>query len=113
MSVVVGSVVGLFQGIFGGGCNTYIIFSFVFIFGKSFLEAVANSKIPNFVFALVSSLVFLVKGYVNWSLALPLMISMVIGSYFGAKLAIKKGNHFIRVLFVGLVVVMAVKLLFF
>jgi len=113
LSIVVGTAVGFFQGIFGGGCNTYIIFSFVFIFGKSFLDAVACSKIPNFVFALISSLVFLFKGYINWGLALPLMLGMVLGSVFGVKLAIRKGSKFIRLLFVGLVILMAIKLLFF
>lgn len=113
LSMMSGSLIGFYQGIFGGGANVFIIFSFVLIFGNTFLKAVANSKFPNLIFALVSSIVFIINGYVNWLFAIPLMISTAIGSYFGAKLAIKKGNKFIRVLFVGLVIVMAIKLLFF
>jgi uncharacterized protein len=111
LNIVLGSLIGFYQGIFGGGSNVLVIFSFVWIFGNSFLKAVANSKLPNLVAALVSSLIFIVNGYVNWEYAIPLMISTGIGSYFGAKLAIKKGNKFIRVLFVGLVVIMAIKMM--
>ncbi len=112
-SAISGASIGFYQGIFGGGANVFIIFAFVIIFGNTFLKAVANSKIPNLIFALISSLVFVVKGYINWAFAIPLMITTAMGAYFGAKLAIKKGNKFIRLLFVGLVIVMVIRLLFF
>jgi uncharacterized membrane protein YfcA len=112
LSLIFGSLIGFYQGIFGGGTNVFIIFSFVFLFGNDFLKAVANSKLSNFILLFPSSLIFLIKGYVNWPFALPLMISTVIGSYFGAKLAIKKGSKLVRILFIGLVIIMGIKLLF-
>jgi len=112
LSLILGSLIGFYQGIFGGGANVFIIFSFVFLFGNDFLKAVANSKLSNFILLFPSSLIFLIKGYVNWPFALPLMISTVIGSYFGAKLAIKKGSKLVRVLFISLVVIMGIRLLF-
>ena len=54
---------------------------------------------------------FIFNGFVNWEIAIPLTLSTTAGSYFGARLAIKKGNKFIRALFVGLVLVFAVKYL--
>ncbi len=113
LSIVFGSLIGFYHGIFGGGANVFIIFSFILIFGNTFLKAVANSKIINLIFAIVSSLVFIKGGYINWAFAMPLLIATAIGSFFGAKLAIKKGNKFIRLLFVLLVIIMAIKLLFF
>ncbi|MEA3357854.1 MAG: sulfite exporter TauE/SafE family protein, partial [Thermodesulfobacteriota bacterium] len=80
--------------------------------GNDFLKAVANSKSANIILLFPSSLIFLIKDYVNWPFALPLMISTVIGSYFGAKLAIKKGSKLVRILFIGLVIIMGIKLLF-
>jgi uncharacterized membrane protein YfcA len=53
LNIVLGTLIGFYQGIFGGGTNPLIIFSFIFIFGDTFLKAVANSKIPNFIFGLV------------------------------------------------------------
>lgn len=113
LGIVFGALIGFYQGIFGGGANVFIIFAFIFTFGNTFLKAVANSKAPNLIFAIVSSLVFIKNSYVNWSFAIPLLISTAIGSFFGAKLAIKKGNKFIRTLFILLVIIMAIKLLFF
>ena len=112
LSLLFGSLIGFYQGIFGGGTNVFIIFSFVFLFGNDFLKAVANSKLSNFILLFPSSLIFLIKGYVNWSFALPLMISTVIGSYFGAQLAIKKGSKLVRILFISLVIIMGIRLLF-
>jgi len=112
-SLVLGSLVGLYVGVFGGGVNVLIITTFVAVFGNNFLKAVANSKFPNFIFGLISSIFFIAKGYINWYYTLPILITTPIGAYFGAKLAIQKGNKFIRAIFVGLVIVMAIKLIFF
>ncbi len=112
LGISLGALIGFYQGMFGAA-NIFIIFSFILLFGNTFLKGIANSKLPNLILALVSSLVFIIQGYINWLYAIPLLISTSIGSYFGAKLAIKKGNKFIRALFVIIVIIMAIKLLFF
>jgi hypothetical protein len=113
LSMVAGSIIGFYQGIFGGGTTVFIIFSFIFLFGNNFLNAAANSKLPNLIFAAISTFVFIYKGFIDWYVAIPLLITTSLGSSLGARLAIKKGNSFIRMLFVLLVVVLAVKMLFF
>jgi uncharacterized membrane protein YfcA len=110
-SIILGALLGFYTGIFGGGVNVFIIFGFIFIFGNTFLQATANSKLPILIITAASLPMFMLKGFVNWEIAIPLTLSTSAGSYFGAKLAIKKGNKFIRALFVGLVVVFAVKYL--
>jgi len=111
ISVLLGVMVGFYTGIFGGGANVFIIFGFILIFGNTFLQATATSKLPNLIITAVSIPMFIAKGFVHWEIAIPLTLSTAIGSYFGAKLAIERGNKFIRVLFVGLVGVLAVKYL--
>ncbi len=81
------------------------------IFGYDFLKASANSKIPNLIITLASLPVFIINGYVSWLVAIPLTISTAAGAHFGTKLAIKKGSQFIRLLFVGLVLIIAFKYL--
>ena len=49
--------------------------------------------------------VLAVGGFVQWTLAIPLIIGNMAGSYVGSHLAIRKGDRFIRALF--LVVVLA------
>jgi hypothetical protein len=75
------------------------------------LQATATSKLPNLLITAASIPMFMINGFVNWEIAIPLTLSTSAGSFFGAKLAIIKGNKFIRMLFVGLVCVLAVKYL--
>jgi uncharacterized membrane protein YfcA len=111
ISVLLGLVVGFYAGIFGGGVNVFIIFGFIFIFGNTFLQATANSKLPNLIITAASIPMFVIKGFVSWEIAIPLALSTTVGSYFGARLAFEKGNRFIRLLFIGLVVLLAIKYL--
>lgn len=113
LSLISGALIGFYQGIFGGGANIFIIIVFVMVLGNNFLKAVANSKMPNLIFTLASCVVFIKNGLVDWYFAIPLLIATSIGSFVGAKLAITKGDKFIKTLFVVLVIAMAIKLLFF
>ena len=112
-SIILGALVGLYVGVFGGGGNVFIIFGFVLIFGNSFLQATANSKIPNLLITAASIPMFWMKGFISWEMAIPLMICTAIGARFGARLAVQKGSKFIRGLFVGLVLVFALKYLIY
>jgi len=109
LGLILGAGVGFYTGIFGGGANVFIIFGFVLIFGKTFLQAAANSKAPNFIITLASIPMFVVNGFVKWEIAIPLTVSTAVGSYFGARLAFRKGNRFIRALFVAFVFVFALR----
>ncbi|MBW2410280.1 MAG: sulfite exporter TauE/SafE family protein [Deltaproteobacteria bacterium] len=111
LSIWLGAMVGFYTGIFGGGANVFIIFGFILIFGNTFLQATATSKLPNLIVTAASIPMFVINDFVIWKIAIPLTVSTAVGSYFGARLAIKKGNRFIRILFVGLVVVLALKYL--
>jgi uncharacterized membrane protein YfcA len=111
VSMLLGAAIGFYAGIFGGGANVFIIFGFILIFGNTFLQATANSKVPNCIITLASSPMFIANGFVNWEIAIPLALSTAVGSYFGARLAFKKGNRFIRTLFVALVFAFALKYL--
>lgn len=111
LSIMLGLMVGFYSGIFGGGANVFIIFGFIMLFGNTFLQATATSKLPNLIIAAASIPMFILNGFVNWEIAIPLTIGTAAGSYFGARLAIEKGNKFIRIIFVGLVCALAVKYL--
>jgi uncharacterized membrane protein YfcA len=47
---------------------------------------------------------FMLKGKIIWSIAIPMAISNGFGGWLGAKLAINKGNGFIRVFFLIVVI---------
>ncbi|HZH36020.1 MAG TPA: sulfite exporter TauE/SafE family protein, partial [Flavisolibacter sp.] len=47
---------------------------------------------------------FLVKGKIIWAIALPMAASNALGGFIGAKMAIAKGNRFIRIFFLFVIV---------
>jgi uncharacterized membrane protein YfcA len=54
-------------------------------------------------------LLFAYKGFVWWHLALPMAIANVIGSLWGARLAMKYGSSFVRVMFIVVVSALILK----
>jgi len=92
-------VIGFYDGFFGPGTGTLMIFCFVAILGFDFLRASALSKTVNWASNIASLAFFLTKG--SW---LPLIaVSMAaangIGGYLGAKTALAKGSKWVRTLF--------------
>lgn len=109
---IFGLVAGFYAGVYGGGLNLFMIFTFVLL-GQDFLGAVGTSKFPNLLFIIIFVIIFAFNKKIDYIASLPLVIGTVIGTYFGSKHAIKKGNKFIKGLFVIVVFAMAIKLLFF
>lgn len=108
--LLIGSSAGFYNGFVGPGTGSLLVFGFVSIIGYGFLKASAISKIVN-VIADVSSLGFFISaGYVQYEIAIPMMICNMIGAYFGSKMAILKGNEFVRNFF--LIVIFALILRF-
>ena len=106
----IGAVLGFYNGFVGPGTGSLLVFAFVSVVGYSFLNASGISKVVN-VIADVSSLVFfLIHKHVLFHLALPMLVCNVAGSYFGSRLAVLRGNEFIRKVF--LVVVAGIVLRF-
>ncbi len=108
-SAVIGAVLGFYNGFVGPGTGSLLIFGFVSIIGYSFLSASATSKMVN-VIADAASLVFFLAGdFVRFDLALPMMACNVAGSYIGSRMAILRGNGFIRSVFLGIVSLIIVR----
>ncbi len=61
-----------------------------------FLIANTNAKLVNLATNFDSICLFIFKGKVIWTIALPMAIANGFGGYVGSKLAIKKGNSIIR-----------------
>ncbi|MEO6038694.1 MAG: sulfite exporter TauE/SafE family protein [Saprospiraceae bacterium] len=99
----IGMVLGFYNGFVGPGTGSLLVFAFVSLVGYSFLRASAFSKIVN-VTGDVSSLVFFISHkYVLFYLALPLMACNMAGSFAGSRMAILRGNAFIRKVFIVVV----------
>lgn len=95
----VGAASGFYNGLIGPGTGTLMVFGFVGVVGFDFLGASALAKIANVAADLSSWFSLMLSGYVAWGVAVPLVIGNMLGSYVGSKLAIRRGDAFIRKVF--------------
>lgn len=99
----VGFVIGFYDGFFGPGTGSFLVFIFVRWLGYDFLNASVSAKLLNTTSNFSALLLFAAKGFVWWHLVIPLAIANIVGSIWGAKLALKHGSGFVRVMFIAVV----------
>jgi len=90
---------GLYDGFFGPGTGSFLIFLCVRILGFDFLHAVASAKVLNAATNLGAIAVFASTGNVRWQLVGPMIVANVAGSLLGTHLALRHGSRFIRAVF--------------
>lgn len=110
LAVLISIVIGFYDGFIGPGAGSFLILAFIALLGFDFLHASAHAKLVNLATNLGSITLFISHGDVLWPIAIPMAISNACGGILGARLAINKGNRFIRIFF--LVVVIAILLRF-
>ena len=101
--IAIGSALGFYDGFFGPGTGSFLIFAFVGLFGFSFLAASASAKVINLTTNLAAVGYFVYTGNVLYTTALPMAVCNVAGSVMGSRLAIRKGSGYVRLLFIGIV----------
>lgn len=99
----IGALLGFYNGFVGPGTGSLLVFGFVSGIGYSFLRASAISKVVNVIADVASLVFFLVNKYVLFHLALPMMACNVAGSYLGSRMAVLRGNAFVRKVFLVVV----------
>ena len=99
IGIAVGVVLGFYDGFFGPGTGSFLIFLFIGVFGFDFLHASASAKIVNFATNLAALLLFASTGHVWYRYAIPMAVCQMAGSLAGTRIAVLKGNRFVRALF--------------
>lgn len=92
-------LIGFYDGFIGPGAGSFMILFFISILGFDFLKASAHSKIVNVSTNLGSIIFFSFSGHILFQYALPMAVFNFAGSFLGSRLAILKGNQFIRIFF--------------
>lgn len=102
-AILICVVIGFYDGFIGPGTGSLLIMAFIAILGFDFLKASAYAKLVNLATNIGSISLFVIKGKIIWSIAIPMAICNALGAWIGARLAISKGNSFIRVIFLVIV----------
>jgi len=102
-----------FGAFFGQGTGPMIFYALTFFLGFTMLEVLATNIIPWFVLSISSLIIFAFNGIIDYRIGIILLIGMAAGGYIGAHVALKKGDVWVKRLFVLFVIVLGIKLLFF
>ena len=96
-------IIGFYDGFIGPGTGSFLILAYISLLGYDFLHASAQAKLVNLATNLGSIILFTVKGKILWGVALPMAVCNAAGGILGARLAINRGNRFIRIFFLFVV----------
>ncbi len=108
-AVAMGACIGFYDGFFGPGTGSFLIFLYVRFFGFDFLSASAAAKIVNVACNFSALMWFGYSGHILWQLGLLMAVCQVAGSLIGTRLAIKHGSAFVRKLFLIVVSLLIIK----
>ncbi|QRN85710.1 TSUP family transporter [Clostridia bacterium] len=103
---------GFYDGFFGPGTGSFLIFGLIYIFGYDFKKASANSKILNLTSNSTAFILFMLNRQINYSIALPMALSMIVGAKLGSHMAINKGSKFIKPVFLIVSLSLVIKMIF-
>ena len=96
---VCGLLLGFYDGIFGPGTGSFLLFILVGVIGYEFLRASATAKLVNISTNLAAIITFQRTGHIWWHLGLILAVANVTGAVFGSRLAIRGGSPLVRKVF--------------
>ncbi len=98
-----GLLIGFYDGLIGPGTGSFLILVFISLLGSDFLHASANAKFVNLATNLAAIIYFSTTGHIVFAIAIPMAVCNLLGSFTGTRLALLKGNRFIRVFFLSVV----------
>jgi len=105
--------IGIYGGFINAGIGFIIIFFLHYFNGLSLVKTNATKVAVVFFYTLAALAVFSFNGKVNWLFGLVLAVGNGTGAWIASRYSVKKGDGFIRIFLIIMVLVMAIKLWFF
>ena len=102
----------LLMGIFSGGLGTLVNAVLMGFLGMNATEANITKRWSQLILNVTVTLGVLTSGLILWPLALAMVPPTLIGSYYGARIGVKRGNEFVMKIMIGIMVVSALYLIF-
>jgi len=98
-ALLAGASLGFYDGFFGPGAGSFMIFAFVRFFRLDFLHASGAAKVVNFSTNAAALAYFVPSGHVLWMIGLAMAAFNIAGALLGARLALRHGSGFVRGVF--------------
>jgi uncharacterized membrane protein YfcA len=100
------------SGAVGAGTGILGTLTLMYFRGFTALQAMAHNFYANMFGSALSVTILIFTGLINYRYAAFLLVGNLIGSHFGSKIAVKKGNRFVRVMITLLALAVLLQLLF-
>lgn len=110
LAVAIGGVIGFYDGFFGPGTGSFLIFLFIRLLGMDFLRASVSAKILNVATNLAAIAFFVGNVELMWKLAALMAACNLCGAVLGSRMALRHGTGFVRKMFLGVVLVLIARL---
>jgi hypothetical protein len=105
-------ILAVYGGFFSGGYVTMLTAVFVFLFGLTFLQSVATTKVINIFSSAVATVIFASQGVVDYKLGIILGVTMSLGALIGGFATTRISGVLLRRIFLVAVLGLAAKMLF-
>ena len=112
LTCVLTFALGIYGGLYSGGYVTMLTAVLVAFFGMTFTESVASTKLINIFSSAIATLIFMWQGLVDYRLGFILAATMFTGAYIGAHTVTKLSDVWLKRIFIGAVLILAVKTFF-
>jgi uncharacterized membrane protein YfcA len=110
LALVIAFALGFYDGLFGPGTGSILIFLFVAVLGFDFLRASALAKSVNWASNIASLVLFLSQGSWVPAVALSMAVGNGLGGYLGARTALTRGSAWVRLVFIVVVSALILRL---
>ncbi len=108
--LVAGVGIGFYDGLLGPGTGTFLVIAFVALLNMDMVTSSATAKVVNVGTNLGALAMFSAQGTVLWQVA-PLLAGFnLAGAALGARMALRRGSGFVRVVLLVVVVTLVAKL---
>lgn len=98
-------------GTIGAGTGILGTFALIYFRGFTALQAMAHGFYARSISSVLSVIILLFTDLINYRYGFLLLIGNLVGSHLGSKIAIKKGNAFVRIMMIILASVVILQLI--
>lgn len=104
-------ILGVYGGFFGAAFGVFMAIALA-MFGFSFINSAAMTRVIGFCMSLAATLAFAHYRLIDYRLGIVLGAGFAIGSWIGIGLALKRGERYIKVLLFIVIILSFIKLIF-
>jgi|GEM_PF-1270558 len=102
---------GFWAAYVGGGAGILDRYTLVFLFGRTLIESSGIRKIAGIGMVITATSVYTMNGNILWHYAIAVFVGSGIGAYVGSVIGIRKGEAWVRPLFIGMTAIAAILML--